>query len=151
MRILKGIAASAGIGTGKSFLYVHEKLVIPRIEIEGGLLEDEKQRFHTARTNIDQELNDTLIEVTTDEHRKILETHLMMLQDPEFISLVEHHIDTHQITSEWAVEKVLTEYVELLDASEDPDTEGTQGRYLRYRMAHHTKHDGKKAALTSPV
>jgi len=120
MRILKGIAASAGIGTGKSFLYVHEKLVIPRIEIEGGLLEDEKQRFHTARINIDQELNDTLVEVTTDEHRKILETHLMMLQDPEFISLVEHHIDTHQITSEWAVEKVLTEYVELLDASDDP-------------------------------
>ncbi len=120
MRILKGIAASAGIGTGKSFLYVHEKLVIPRLAVEQALLEEEKNRFHTARGHIDRELNETLVDVTTDEHRKILETHLMMLQDPEFVSLVEHHIETHQISSEWAVEKVLTEYAELLDSSNDP-------------------------------
>ncbi len=119
MRILKGIAASAGIGIGKTFLYVHEKIVIPHNMVEKEKIAIEKERFHKARKNVNVDLNLLLEETSGEDHQKILETHLIMLQDPEFVTSVENLVD-EGIGSEWAVEKVITSFIEMLETSADP-------------------------------
>ena len=120
MRILKGIAASAGIGIGKTFLYVHEKIVIPHNNVEEENLSIEKKRFHSARKKVDKQLNKLVTEVSGEDHRKILETHLLMLQDPEFILSVETLIEKEKVCSEWAVERIVTSLIEMLETSNDP-------------------------------
>ncbi|NCB01335.1 MAG: phosphoenolpyruvate--protein phosphotransferase [Spirochaetia bacterium] len=120
MRILKGIAASAGIGIGKTFLYVHEKIVIPHNNVEEEHLSVEKKRFHLARKKVDKQLNKLVQDVSSDEHKKILETHLLMLQDPEFIESVEKLIESEKICVEWAVERIVSSLIEMLDSSNDP-------------------------------
>jgi phosphotransferase system enzyme I (PtsI) len=120
MRILKGIAASAGIGIGKTFLYVHEKIVIPHNTIEKDAVVYEKERFHEARKNVDSDLNMLLEKSSGEDHQKILETHLIMLQDPEFVTSVEHLVEHEGIGSEWAVERIITSLIEMLETSADP-------------------------------
>ena len=120
MRILKGIAASAGIGIGKTFLYVHEKIVIPHNTIEKDAVVYEKERFHEARKNVDSDLNMLLEKSSGEDHQKILETHLIMLQDPEFVTSVENLVEHEGIGSEWAVERIITSLIEMLETSADP-------------------------------
>jgi len=120
MRIIKGIAASAGIGIGKTFLYVHEKIVIPHNTVEQENVALEIERFHEARKKVDADLNLLLDGATAEEHQKILETHLIMLQDPEFVTSVERLVKDEMIISEWAVEKVISSLIEMLETAEDP-------------------------------
>ena len=120
MRILKGIAASAGIGIGKTFLYVHEKIVVPHNNVERESLSVEKKRFHIATKKVDKQLNTLIKDTSSEDHIKILETHLLMLQDPEFISSVERLIDEEALCGEWAVERVIISFIDMLETSNDP-------------------------------
>ena len=120
MRILKGIAASAGIGIGKTFLYVHEKIVVPHNHVEKESLSIEKKRFHLAIKKVDKQLNSLIKDTSGEDHIKILETHLLMLQDPEFIDSVEKLIDNEEVCSEWAVERVIISFIDMLETSNDP-------------------------------
>jgi len=120
MRILKGIAASAGIGIGKTFLYVHEKIVVPHNNVERESLSVEKKRFHLATKKVDKQLNTLIKDTSGEDHIKILETHLLMLQDPEFISSVERLIDEEALCGEWAVERVIISFIDMLETSNDP-------------------------------
>ncbi len=120
MRILKGIAASSGIGIGRVFLYVHEKLVIPHLSIDEGKTESELVRFKGALDTVASELEVMIEEAVAEDHRKIVETHLLMLQDPDFSSAVYNQISTGHICAEWSVEQVLSGFIEVLESSEDP-------------------------------
>ncbi|MGD1832277.1 MAG: phosphoenolpyruvate--protein phosphotransferase [Sphaerochaetaceae bacterium] len=120
MRILKGIAASAGIGIGKTFLYVHEKIVIPHNTVEQENIAFEIERFNQARNKVHVDLSLLLDDATAEDHQKILETHMIMLQDPEFVTSVENLVENEGIGSEWAVEKVITSIIEMLETSADP-------------------------------
>ena len=120
MRILKGIAASSGIGIGRVFLYVHEKLVIPHLSIDEGSADSEKDRFSTALETVSEELEEMGRDATADDHRKILETHLIRLRDPEFATAVDNLITSGHVCAEWAVEQVLSGFIEVLESSDDP-------------------------------
>jgi phosphotransferase system enzyme I (PtsI) len=120
MRILKGIAASSGIGIGRVFLYVHEKLVIPHLTISEKNIESEIVRFTRALEVISDELEQMKQDSVADDHKKILETHMVMLQDPDFFESVKTQISTGHICAEWAVEQVLLGFIEVLETSEDP-------------------------------
>jgi phosphotransferase system enzyme I (PtsI) len=119
MRILKGIAASSGIGIGRVFLYVHEKLVVPHQPIDEGKTESELTRFKSALDTVAEELEGMGKAAIAEDHRKILETHLLMIQDPDFTDAVENLIHTGHICAEWAVEQVLSGFIEILESSED--------------------------------
>jgi phosphotransferase system enzyme I (PtsI) len=119
MRILKGIAASSGIGIGRVFLYVHEKLVVPHLSITEEKTESELVRFKRALHTVSSELEQLKQEAVGEDQRKIVETHILMIQDPEFSESVKNLITTGHICAEWAVEQVLTGFIEVLEASED--------------------------------
>ena len=120
MRILKGIAASSGIGIGRAFLYVHEKLVIPHTHVPSSQAVAEKARFQHALKTVATELERMLGETEATDHHKILETHLLMLSDPEFIRSVENRIETEHLCAEWSVESVLSKLIEMLETAGDP-------------------------------
>ena len=120
MRILKGIAASSGIGIGRVFLYVHEKLVIPHLTVLEKNVHSEVLRFVRALEVISDELEQMRQDSVADDHKNILDTHLVMLQDPDFSDSVKNQISTGHICAEWAVEQVLLGFIEVLETSEDP-------------------------------
>ena len=120
MRILKGIAASSGIGIGRAFLYIHEKLVVPHTSVPGGKTGSEKSRFSGALAVVASELSEMDTVSIAEDHRKIIETHMMMIEDPEFTGSVNKLIDTDHICAEWAVEQVLAGFIEVLETAGDP-------------------------------
>ncbi len=128
MRILKGIAASSGIGLGPAFIYVHEKLIIPRTVIPAVKVQSEKTRFQHALKIVTSDLEKLLVEHITQDYKEILETYLLMVQDPEFIAAVERQIENDLIKAEWAVDRVLLKLIVTLQSS-------TQESSLRERSA----------------
>ncbi len=120
MRVLQGIAASSGIGIGKAFVYVHEKFVVPHSFIVEAEAESEKVRFQIARSAVATNLAKMLEDARGDDHRKILETHLLMLEDPDFSQSVEELIGKERTGAEWAVEQVLSGLIETLEKGRDP-------------------------------
>jgi len=120
MRILKGIAASSGIGIGKAFLYIHEKLIVPHSEIEASQVDAEKSRYLHALEVVAGDLQVIGGGAFSNDQHKILETHLLMLQDPEFKHEVVNTISNEHKCAEWAVENVLTGLITILEQAPDP-------------------------------
>ncbi len=120
MRVMQGIAASPGIGLGKAFLYIHERLIIPHIRIGGDEIEGEVERFANALKAVAAEISEMARATQVDNSEKIVETHLLMLEDPEFTKAVESLITTETVCAEWAVEKVLNSIIETVEQGSDP-------------------------------
>ncbi len=121
MRILKGIAASSGIASGKVFLFEHEALQVPHEQHtdEAGTAR-ELERFSKAMDSVRGELGHLDETPLHGEQKEILLTHLMMLEDPEFNTGVQSYISKHKVNAEWAVESVTDNFVKTLEATADP-------------------------------
>ncbi len=121
MRILKGIPASSGIAAGKVFLYEHETLEVPHEQYtDDERAAKEIARFSDAMTTVRDDLK-RLDQTTLDgEQNDILQTHLMMLEDPEFDSGVRSYITSSKVNAEWAVEVIAGQFVKALESTTDP-------------------------------
>jgi phosphotransferase system enzyme I (PtsI) len=119
MRILKGIGASAGIGVGPAFLYRHEKLIIPHTYLPSSQKEREKTRFQHAIKSVETELKKMGNQTSSSDHKAILETYLLMLSDPDFISNVESQIEKNQVSAERAVDNVVSNLIATLESVKD--------------------------------
>ncbi|MFA5468147.1 MAG: phosphoenolpyruvate--protein phosphotransferase [Sphaerochaetaceae bacterium] len=120
MRVMQGIAASPGIGLGQAFLYVHERFLTPHINIEEGEIPEELKRFKKALQVVAQDLAEIVKTAAVDNSEQIVETHLLMLEDPEFTKAVEVLIKEEQVCAEWAVERVLKAAIEAIEKGNDP-------------------------------
>jgi phosphotransferase system enzyme I (PtsI) len=119
MRIMKGIAASSGIGLGAAFLYTHEKLTISRTLIKESKIEGEKVRFQHALKIVKRELEAIIESPTAQNHKEIVDAYLLMVSDPDFIDSVENKIEVELMGVEWAVESVIATLISALEQSED--------------------------------
>ncbi|MGD1821409.1 MAG: phosphoenolpyruvate--protein phosphotransferase [Pleomorphochaeta sp.] len=118
MRILNGIAASGGISSGRALVFTHNTLEVSKEKIEPELVKEELLKFENA---VEKSINETqaLLNSIVDETKKeILETHVIMLQDPEFISEIKDAIEIHYQNAAWAVESVSASLIATLEASE---------------------------------
>ncbi len=121
MRILKGIPASSGIAAGKVFLYEHETLEVPHEQYaDDDRASKEVERFSNAMTMVREELRRLDQASLGGEQKDILQTHLMMLEDPEFDSGVRSYIALNKVNAEWAVEVVSGQFVKTLESTSDP-------------------------------
>ena len=85
MRKLEGLSASRGIAIAGAFKLADEAPVsIPRFRIEERDVESHWSRFETALETSRKEI-DLLLDERNKEQSEILNAHLMMLSDPEFI------------------------------------------------------------------
>lgn len=122
MKTFKGISASPGIYIGNIFLYLDDIQQVPRYEIDDKDIEAELERFHTAATKAGAEIR-VLQEKTNStmgsEESRLLDSHMLMLKDPEFIRRIEENLKEEQLNIEWILYKTARELVMMLESSQD--------------------------------
>lgn len=125
-----GISASPGIAIGPAFLYLDDSPRVPKYEVGLEDVTGELERFrtavHRAREELDA-LRRQASETDTGNNAGFLDSHLLMLEDPNFHSDVEQRLNDEQMNVEWILYKAIQELIEKLGSTED--------EYLRERTA----------------
>jgi phosphotransferase system enzyme I (PtsI) len=122
MKTFKGISASPGIYIGKSYIYIDDMLQVPKYEIDEEEVENELDRFHTAARKAGEEIRELQKQTTSimgGEESRMLDSHLLMLQDPELTKKIEENLRSDQMNVEWILYKTIKELVKMLESSQD--------------------------------
>lgn len=130
MQEFHGISASPGIAIGSAFVYLDDSPRVPKYEVELEEVTSELERFrtavHRARGELEA-LRDHAAEAEKNKNAGFLDSHLMMLEDPEFHSDVERRVSNERMNVEWVLYKAIQELIDRLGSTEDD--------YLRERTA----------------
>jgi phosphotransferase system enzyme I (PtsI) len=140
MKTIKGISASPGIVIGKAFLYFDENIKIPKYDITDEEVEQEYQRFLDAARKASeevQELKEKTENTAHEDESRFLDSHLLMLDDPEFSDKINEGLKKQKKNVEWVLLQVMQELIEKLQSSQD--------HYLRERSV--DLHDVSKRVL----
>ena len=130
MQEIRGISASPGISLGRVFVFLDDSPTIPRYKIENHHIPKELRRFEDAREKATAELSglkERGKDELSEEETEFLDTHMMMLADPEFGERVERQLRESKENVEWILHVVIEEMVDRLGNSSD--------EYLRERAA----------------
>lgn len=140
MTTSRGISASPGIAMGKVLLLRDDHQAIPQYPIEFSMVDAELARFagavERAVCEIQKLKNDSLPTLTNDEVT-LLDTHLLMLTDPELSDRVDAGLRGTLLNVEAVISSVMRELISKLSASPD--------EYLRERASDF--HDVSKRIL----
>lgn len=125
---MKGIASSPGISIGKIYILKEENLEIDLENIEQEQVGLELSKFKKALNLVETELEK--IKKQTEESfgsdkAEIFESHLMFLEDPEFIKNVKEEIKVNRLRAAAAVVRVINKFINLFS---DVDDEYLRGR-----------------------
>ncbi|MDA3835739.1 MAG: phosphoenolpyruvate--protein phosphotransferase [Spirochaetales bacterium] len=122
MRIIKGIQASSGIVIGKVFLYATQSFKAPRYPIEQTDVPNERKRFQEALNRAHGDLvslKDATENSNQDNDINILDTHIMMIQDPFFNEQVVKGIEERLMNVECIIEDTIELMIGSLKKTED--------------------------------
>jgi phosphotransferase system enzyme I (PtsI) len=122
MKTFKGISASPGIVTGEVFLYLDDTVQVPKYDIEPEKVENELDRFHEASRKAGDELRELQIRTSASmgkEESKLLDSHILMLKDPEFTKKIEENVRSQLLNAEWVLYSTIRQLVNTLEASTD--------------------------------
>ncbi|AKL94839.1 phosphoenolpyruvate-protein phosphotransferase PtsI [Clostridium aceticum] len=122
--MFKGIGASSGIAVGKALVLEKDEVVIQSVVIDN--IEEEKSKFQRA-LNLSKQQIESIKNKSKDEQKTILDAHIMILEDPEFISSVEEKISSKKLNVEAALEDALKTFISIFESMED--------EYMRERAA----------------
>ncbi|MBN2443940.1 MAG: phosphoenolpyruvate--protein phosphotransferase [Spirochaetales bacterium] len=128
MNEYKGFAASPGISIGKSYLYIEKEYATPKYDIPEEEIKSEHERFLKAVVKATDEIkglkNQKKKKISKEECR-LMDSHILMLNDPEIKSKIVKNLHEKKKNVEWILFEVIEENIEKLNALEDP--------YLRER------------------
>jgi len=120
MRKLQGIGASNGVAIAKVFRLVHPDLTPTKKTIE-----DSAKELEALHAVIKQS-NDELTVIKERAHAKmgaekaaVFEAHMLMLNDPEYLSAIEMKIKNEKIDAASAVAEVSNMFIQMFEAIED--------------------------------
>ncbi|MCC5428526.1 phosphoenolpyruvate--protein phosphotransferase [Clostridium botulinum] len=135
----KGIAASKGYAIGK--IFIKEDINIEVVEKSIDNIEEEKERFKSALSNTRDQLErikDKAQKEVGAEKAAVFDSHIMLLDDPEFAGAVEMNIESNKVNSEKVLQEVIDMYSSIFASMED--------EYMRERGAD-IKDVGKRIML----
>lgn len=116
----KGIAASKGYSIGKVLIKEDIDLEIEEKKIDD--IELEKDRLNKALKNSKEQLikikEKTKRELGVDK-AAVFESHIMLLNDPEFAGTVKYGIETKKVNAEKALYDVMKMYEDIFESMED--------------------------------
>nr|HRC95460.1 phosphoenolpyruvate--protein phosphotransferase [Coprothermobacter proteolyticus] len=124
---LKGIPGAPGIGIGTAQV-LKKELDIPRFAVEDS--KEELDRFYKALDQSKQQVSQLLERASKNGNKDvadIMQAHLMMLDDPEFLAKVKESIENEKLNAEFAVWSVGQEYIQFFEQMTD--------EYLKARAA----------------
>nr|AGF93661.1 phosphoenolpyruvate-protein phosphotransferase [uncultured organism] len=121
-KVLNGIAVSAGVSIGKAYLLNRGHYCLAPVQsISEELVPEELDRlrwaFQRALEGLKQIRSGVPQEQT--EHAAIIDSHMMILQDPKFRETTERYIREMRLNAEWALEKGVAEVENAFNAIED--------------------------------
>ncbi|MBQ6905005.1 MAG: hypothetical protein IJQ27_02900, partial [Spirochaetia bacterium] len=120
MEILRGIPASPGIYIGKAFLFLEEKISITRYKIEPDRIKDELERLDKAFEDARNDLENLKVVnsgIMTSGESFLIDTHIMMLSDPDFRDKIDKYLKKYKVNAEAAVFSSIKEYIGELSLS----------------------------------
>ncbi|MFP4372704.1 MAG: phosphoenolpyruvate--protein phosphotransferase [Spirochaetaceae bacterium] len=128
---LHGISASPGIAIGPAYVYLEDNPRVPKYEVALDDLASELERFRTAVRRAREELESLRDQAAGtgkgEKNTCFLDSHLMMLEDPDFHANVEQRLHDEQMNVEWILYRAIQELIDRLGSAEDD--------YLRERTA----------------
>ncbi len=128
MKVVEGIMVSPGIAIGPVCLHAPDSLTVPSYDISPGQIPYEIERFQTALAKAVQDI-EVLLQRGTPElgemERKLLNSHLLMLNDTQFHEEVTRNLKESKKNVECVLREVEESLAEKLESSED--------EYLRER------------------
>ncbi len=127
---LGGISAAPGIVIGPAFVLNSETLNIPDIPVPARQVEEELTRFRQAleATRLELvEIKGRLAEQLGEDHAKIFDAHLLILDDVLVVDDTEALIRDEKRNAAWAFQKVITTVTSSFESIED--------EYLKDRYA----------------
>ncbi len=107
-----GISASPGIALGKVFLFLEEKLAIPRYTLAPSQASAEQDRLTAALARATAELRS--LDAASNP---VVEAHLLMLEDPDFADAIRRGVRDQNRNAEWAVAEVIDELASRLGSA----------------------------------
>ncbi len=128
MKLLKGIIVSPGIAIAKAFVLSAARRAVPDHEVPPERLSEELARFRGARERAVRELE--ALRGLADPGKpqsRLLESQILMLNDPELAERVERELAEGRKNAEWVLQQVVADIAARLAASSD--------EYLRERSS----------------
>lgn len=116
MNVILGISAAGKIGIGKAFILPEqEERKIPCRKISQEEISSEWNRFTEARQAVIEELNSHLQDPNNSKEQKdLLETYLLMIQDPVFTKELQDSFEKQNYNIEHILFKKVQDYAEML-------------------------------------
>jgi phosphotransferase system enzyme I (PtsI) len=130
MKLVKGIMVSPGIAIGKAFPYAGHSSAVPSYDISPAQIPQEVLRLTDALQKAIRELEDLRARTdpqTGEVERKFLDSHILMLRDPELLGRIKVELAEQKRNVEWVLQKVTSAITAKLDSSGD--------EYVRERSA----------------
>lgn len=126
--MIKGISVSKGYAIGQVVIKTNEDIVIKERKIKD--IDFEKKRLNEAieltRKQLELISKKAENEVGKD-NSAIFESHMMLLDDPEFIGMAQVNIENNMVNAEKALQDVVSKYLDIFASMED--------EYMRERGA----------------
>ncbi len=120
--ILQGIPVSTGVAVGRAFFLNRGRMRnLPRQTVQAAELEQEIGRLEQAFVQALEELERIQKRVPSElmEHARIIDSHIMMLQDPKLLEAAKDYVRKMQLNAEWALEKAVEDIESVFKTIED--------------------------------
>ncbi|MFW6363142.1 MAG: phosphoenolpyruvate-utilizing N-terminal domain-containing protein, partial [Spirochaeta sp.] len=131
MVVLNGIPVSPGIAIGSALVFTSLGSSIPQYDISPADAENEIVRFQAALDaaiyEIDEVIRQKSDQPNNDDSISMLESHRLMLQDPDMQEQVTKLVTAKRQNVEWIFHGVIQEIMDKLNLSEN--------EYLRERIS----------------
>jgi len=116
MRVLSGIGVSPGVAIGKAFVKHPQKFNVQCRSIEQHNVDMEKQRYYEAIEKTEEDIEHLITNFSFSvEDKEILETHKMILRDPELEKNVLSEIESELVCLEFALYNYFTSVIDVFD------------------------------------
>ena len=128
-QIIKGIAASDGIGIAKAYT-----LIEPDLSFEKKTIADPATEYQRIEAAFDQSISELATikqnakSRLSDEELEVFDAHIAILSDPEMKSQIKDEIESQHVSAEEAMTDVTTNFANVLAAM-------TDNKYMQERAA----------------
>ena len=128
-QIIKGIAASDGIGIAKAYTLAEPDLSFEKKEIDNPAAEYERvEKAFSASIADLATIKQNAKSRLSDEELEVFDAHIAILSDPEMKSQIKDEIESQHVSAEEAMTNVTTNFANVLAAM-------TDNKYMQERAA----------------
>ncbi|MBN3524922.1 phosphoenolpyruvate--protein phosphotransferase [Paenibacillus apiarius] len=128
--LLQGIAAASGYAIGKAFVMQEQVTAVERKDIGTDAIAAEVERLQNAVQQAMDELEQVRVNTAAklgEHHAEIFATHILVLQDEEFIGQAKEKVRQEAVNAEFALQEVTQQLVDIFTSMDS--------EYMRERAA----------------